>query len=140
MDRLALFKLLSFHVFLRSCAPNLAGTSRLRTETECVNLYVCVYVCVLHGIAEEYRESLIGKKVENKTCRLPDVSVKCVSMAQVHGEVSEACIRGILAHFPEGHLASCLGCAQLCTSTHQSRIQRVPSCSACCMFSHFVYC
>lgn len=45
MDRLALFKLLSFHVFLRSCASNLAGTSRVRTEAECVNLYVCVGVC-----------------------------------------------------------------------------------------------
>lgn len=34
--------------------------------------------------------------VEYKTCRLPDVSVKAVSVAQVHCEVLEAytCIRG----------------------------------------------
>lgn len=77
---------------VRPCMSNLAGVGRLRTETE----NVCVCVCVLHGNLEECRgETLIGKRVENKTCRPPDVSVKAVSAAQVHSEVSEAytCIR-----------------------------------------------
>lgn len=77
---------------VRPCVSNLAGVGRLRTETE----NVCVCVCVLHGNLEECRgETLIGKRVENKTCRPPDVSVKAVSAAQVHSEVSEAytCIR-----------------------------------------------
>lgn len=77
---------------VRPCVSNLAGVGRLRTETE----NVCVCVCVLHGNLEECRgETLIGKRVENKTCRPPDVSVKAVSAAQVHSKVSEAytCIR-----------------------------------------------
>ena len=79
---------------MRPCVSNLAGVGRLRTETE--NVCVCVCVCVLHGNLEECRgETLIGKRVENKTCRPPDVSAKAVSAAQVHSEVSEAytCIR-----------------------------------------------
>lgn len=87
MGRLALLNWFLF-MFSRPCVSNLAGDGRLRTETESV--------CVLHGNIEERRETLIGKKVENKTCRLPDVSVKAVSAAQVHSKVSEAytCIRG----------------------------------------------
>lgn len=123
MDRLALLNWFLF-MFLRPCVSDLAGAGRPRTR-----------VCV--GIAGECRESLIGKKGESKTCRLPDVPVKAVSAAQVHGEVSEACtcFGGILGRSPAGHLTSCLGLAQLRTSTRRARL--VPSCAACCMFSDF---
>lgn len=75
---------------VRPCVSNLAGVGRLRTETE----NVCVCVCCM-GTSRSAEEKLIGKRVENKTCRPPDVSVKAVSAAQVHSEVSEAytCIR-----------------------------------------------
>ena len=55
---------------------------------------VCVCVCCM-GTSRISEKLLIGKRVENKTCRPPDVSVKAVSAAQVHSEVSEAytCIR-----------------------------------------------
>lgn len=75
-------------------------------------------MCALHRNAEEGRGTLIGKKVEHKTCRLPDVSVKAVSAAQVHSEVLEA----LHMHqrepsgswsAPAGHLTSCFP-AQLC--------------------------
>lgn len=91
MGRLAPFKLVSFHVLCASLCVQ-PGRSRQVENRD----GECVCVCVLHGNLEECRgETLIGKRVENKTCRPPDVSVKAVSAAQVHSEVSEAytCIR-----------------------------------------------
>lgn len=122
MDRLALVSLYVSHVLV----SNLPA------------VYARAYVRAHAAVTQQSRVSVNGRELDNMTPLLPDVSVKTVSVAQVPVEVSEACVCSgqVLDRFPVQHLASCLSCAHLRTSAH--RVQRAPSCSACCVFSHLV--
>ncbi len=133
MGRLALLNWFLF-MFLRPRVSNLARASRLK---------VCVCVCVCaweHSGVQGNSNWQESKKVENQTCRLPDVSVKAVSAAaaQVHGEVSEACScitgsrqdPGPLSCWTPGFLAAC-------TAVHL-HMYRVQLCSVLLFMFHVV--
>lgn len=78
---------------------------------------MCVWMCVHGSLLQSAGESLIGKKVGNETCRLPDVSVKAVSAGPRRGVGGLRVLhRDPGPGPPAGHLASCLAPAQLLTS------------------------
>lgn len=113
----------------------------MRTETESVRR------CM--GTQSSAEKALIGKKVENKTCRLPDVSVKAVraaAAAQVH---KRGGVGGLHVHQrePSGSWTALLLDtwlpASLQTAVHPHmlhHVRLVPARSSCCMLSDFVYC